>query len=146
MTHTGHLILPKFKRNRESPSLFQSNERRENQGSTEHLSPHFSFEKMQTRTGYSVACCQLEDRAALASKLFELSQITWAAIRTSGRHQMGYEKIARSSLKTSLPSSVTEDTVLLAFRFNGKAPMIGYRDGRTFYVLLLDWNFSAYRH
>jgi hypothetical protein len=101
---------------------------------------------MQTRTGFSVACCQPEDREALSTKLFELSQITWATINSAHRHGLGFEKIARNSLRVTLPAAVTEDATIIAFRYNGKRPMLGYRDGRIFYILFLDWNFNAYPH
>ncbi|MBI3441573.1 MAG: hypothetical protein HY052_07215 [Proteobacteria bacterium] len=138
--------MPKFKNNKRSSSPFKSDQRKDTGGSTEHQCPHFSFEQMQRNTGYSVECCQKDDRAALASKLYELSQITWATIRGSGRHGVGCEKIERPSIKAPLPLSLTEDVSILALRFNGKAPMLGYREGRIFHVLLLDWNFKAYSH
>ena len=138
--------MGKFKqRNKKSQAPFKS-DRQGGEGSTQHLTPHFSFEKMQEGTGYSVGCCSQEERAALATKLFELSQITWSTINGSNRHGMGCETIKRSSFKVSLPTSVTDDVTLLAFRYNGKKAMIGYRDGRVFYVLILDWNFTAYNH
>ena len=101
---------------------------------------------MQRNTGYSVECCNADDRAALASKLFELSQLTWVQIRQAGRHQMGTEKIELSAIKAPLPKVVTEDTTILAIRFNGKAHMLGKRDGRVFYILLLDWTFHTNHH
>jgi len=52
----------------------------------------------------------------------------------------------RGSIKAPLPASVTEDVTFLVLRFNGKKPMIGYRDGRTFHILLLDHDFTAYKH
>ncbi|WP_108462250.1 hypothetical protein [Devosia naphthalenivorans] len=108
--------------------------------------PIFSFEKMQDGSGYSVNCCERDDQAALAKRLFLLSQMNWRDIRNAPRHGTGTETIARKSLKTKLPSSVTEDSTILALRFNGKKAMIGYRDARVFYVLLLDHDFSAYDH
>lgn len=59
---------------------------------------------------------------------------------------MGFEKIEPSQVRQSLPSSVTEDVNLIAFRFSGKAPMVGYRDGQVFHVLWLDHDFSLYDH
>jgi hypothetical protein len=41
---------------------------------------------------------------------------------------------------------VTEEVNLIAFRFDGKKPMVGYRDGVTFYVLFLDRSFTLYDH
>ena len=52
----------------------------------------------------------------------------------------------RKSIDAPIPQSVTDDVTFLVLRFNGKKAMIGYRDGRTFHILLLDHNFTAYKH
>ena len=41
------------------------------------------------------------------------------------RHGLGCEKIQQSSIRVSIPKRVTPDVTLLAFRFYGKAPIIG---------------------
>lgn len=106
------------------------------------LPPIFSFEFMSAGNGYSVDCCNHEHRSALASRLFRLSQMTWMQIKQAPRHGLGTEKIARASI----PQKATEDADLLAFRYNGMSPMIGYRDGRTFHVLFLDHTMDVYDH
>lgn len=108
------------------------------------LPPVFSFEKMQDGSGYSVNCCDSEDQAALAKRLFLLSRNTWREISQAPKHGIGTEKIERSAIRPAVP--VTEDVTLLALRFNGKKPMVGYRDGRVFYVLWMDKDFSVYNH
>lgn len=145
MKDTKLPIMAKFKRNRDTKPSFKSG-RQEGEGSSQHQTPHFSFEKMQRGTGYSIECCGAEERAALASKLFELSQITWADIARSGRHGTGSEIIERGSFKIALPPFITQDTNLLSFRYNGKKAMVGYRENRVFHVLFLDWNFTVYDH
>jgi len=60
---------------------------------------------------------------------------------------MGYEKIFRTALKTSIPISVTDDVDFIAFRFCGKAPMVGFRgDDGTFFVVWFDRQFKVYDH
>ncbi|WP_426227406.1 hypothetical protein [Pararhizobium sp. DWP3-4] len=108
--------------------------------------PIFSFEKMAADTGYSVTCCQNDDQAALSRQLFTLSRLTWRDIKSAPRHGLGTEKMDRASIDAPLPKSITEDVTFLILRFNGKKAMIGYRDGRTFHILLLDHDFSAYKH
>lgn len=140
--------MSKFnKRNKATEAPFNSKKipSNDSSGSTEGYYPYFSFEKMQPNTGYSVGCVDKDNKAALAGKLYDLSQITWAQIRASGRHQLGHEIINRASIKAPLPP-LTDDVNILAFRFNGKASMLGYREGRIFHVLLLDWKFDAYPH
>ena len=110
------------------------------------LPPIFSFEYMKAGNGYSVDCCTADHRSALASRLFKLSQMTWLQIRMADRHGLGSEKIARNSLRVPIPAKVTEDADFLALRYNGMTPMIGYRDGRTFYILFLDHTMDVYNH
>lgn len=110
------------------------------------MPPVFAFEKMQEGSGYSVSCCNADHQAAALKKIFMLSRMSWIEIQNAGRHGLGTEKIARSSIKAPIPASVTEDVTFLALRYNGKAPMVGYRDGRTFQVLFLDHTFSLYDH
>jgi hypothetical protein len=95
---------------------------------------------------YCLTNCEIEEKAAFASKLYRLSQLTWKEIQSQNRHKLGYEKIPQDEIKTSIPAHVTEEVNLIAFRFDGKKPMVGYRDGVTFYVLFLDRSFTLYDH
>lgn len=110
------------------------------------LKPLFSFEKMPERSGYSVDCCSSQEGAQVVGRMFKLGTMTWGQINQSGRHALGTEKIARSDIQVPIPPSVTKDATLLAFRYNGKKPMVGYREGRIFHVLWIDHNFTLYRH
>lgn len=113
-------------------------------GSTQSQTPLFCLNMLQGK--YCLSHCEQQERAAFADTLHKLSKLTWAQIRASNRHASGCEIISRSSLKFSLPSTVTDEVDILAFRFFGKAPMLGYRDGRTFHVLAIDRVFTAYDH
>jgi hypothetical protein len=128
---------PKFGTSKSSQSAPIDNDR---------LPPLFSFEFMRSGNGYSIDCCDDEHRSALASKLFKLSQMTWLNIRNAPRHGLGTEKIARNAIRATIPPSVTEDVDFLAIRYNGMAPMVGYRDGRTFHILFLDHTMDVYPH
>ena len=108
--------------------------------------PIFAFDKMKEGSGYSVTCCDTVNQAAAVRRIFMLSKMTWSEILNAPRHGLGTEKIARSAIKASIPNTVTEDVTFLALRYNGKAPMVGYRDGRTFHLLYLDHNFTLYHH
>ena len=107
-------------------------------------SPVFSLQYLQN--GYSLAECDKEEAAAFAQMLGKLSQMKWADIKTSSRHGLGFEKIARNALKVSIPNHVTEDVNFIAFRFSGMKPMVGYREGVIFHILWLDRLFSLYDH
>ena len=109
-------------------------------------SPVFSFEKMQDGTGWSINCCDAENQAALSKQLFRLCQMKWREVIQAPRHGLGSEKIDVKSLKIPLPKSVTQDVTILALRYHGKRPMVGYREGRVFFILFLDHNFKIYNH
>ena len=78
--------------------------------------------------------------------MFRRKSLSWAQIRNSPKHGLGTEKISKDAIDEPLPRHLKEDADLLAMRFWTKAPMVGYRDGRIFYVLWLDPNFSLYDH
>ncbi|EJM22034.1 hypothetical protein PMI21_00216 [Pseudomonas sp. GM18] len=106
--------------------------------------PIFSFEYLQQ--GYCVSDCSAEERGGVLGKLRSLSQLTWQQLRQAPRHGLGYEIIARTSLKAPVPAVVTEDVHLIAFRAIGKAPMVGFRFGRIFHVLWVDRAYTLYDH
>ena len=113
--------------------------------STQQMKPVFSFEHLRTK--YCISCCDKDQKAALADRLRELGQITWAEIQSAPRLKQGCEVIAHDSIKgDGIPSHITADMNLLAIRFCGKAPMVGYRDGRVFNVIWLDRDFTLYNH
>ena len=116
----------------------------ESSGSTQNQTPLFCFHHLGG--DFCLSHCDQEEKAAFADTVHKLSRVSWAEIARSHRHAIGTEIISRDSLTMPLPSSITDDVNILAFRFHGKAPMLGYREGRTFHVLGLDKSFKAYRH
>ena len=106
--------------------------------------PLFSLRYMNKH--YSISQCTKDEKAALADTLHQLSQLTWSQIKASPRHGLGYEKIDRNVIKSSIPSHIKDDVNLIAFRFCSMAPMVGYRDGAVFYIIWLDRDFTLYPH
>lgn len=95
---------------------------------------------------YSISKCTKDEKSALVDTLHQLSQLTWNQITSSPRHGLGYEKIDRSAISSSIPSHLKDDVNFIAFRFCGMAPMVGYRDGAIFYIIWLDRDFTLYPH
>jgi len=108
--------------------------------------PIFCFRYLSQEKEYSLSSCQKEQKAAFADTISKLSLLTWQQINSSGRHGSGYEKISKDSMKPSIPSHITDDINLIAFRFCGMAPMIGYKEDAIFRVIWLDKGFKAYKH
>jgi len=118
--------------------------RESSKGSTQPLHPKFSFEKMVS--SHSVSECEREEKAALADTLYKLGQMTWAEIMRADRHKSGCEIISSERIKAPGKHAITPDSNILAFRFSGMKPMIGYRLDETFYVVWLDRAFNVYEH
>jgi hypothetical protein len=137
--------MSKFRGAKPKPAAFGTTPS-ESMPDPDRLPPVFSFEHMRSGSGYSVDCCQQEHRAAVAARLFKLSQMTWLQIRQAPRHGLGTEKIDRTSIRPPLPLSLTDDVNLLAIRYNGIHPMVGYRDGRIFHILFIDHTMDVYPH
>lgn len=108
--------------------------------------PLFSLERLQNGD-YCLSNLEKDDKAAFAESMFKRKSVTWNQIQQMDRHGLGYEKIAVSSLNVVPPKFITEDqSNVIAFRFSGKKPMIGYRYKNVFYVLWFDHNFTVYDH
>jgi len=110
------------------------------------LPPKFCLRGM--RRGFSLEDCEKDEKAAFASRLYELSRNNWSALCQMPRHGQGYEKIDRMAIKgDNVPDEITAEVDLIAFRFHGKAPMVGYRskDG-VFNIIWLDRAFTLYDH
>ena len=106
--------------------------------------PVFSLRHLQP--GFSLRECDTNQKAALAEKMHQLSQMTWIEIINAPRHGSGSEKIARLAIQAPVPAFISDDVNFLAIRFYGNAPMVGYRDGATFHILWLDRAFRLYDH
>ena len=78
--------------------------------------------------------------------MFKLSQMTWLEIRQAPRHGLGQEKIAKEAISIPVPPQVSEDAELIALRYFNLHPMVGFRDGRIFYILFVDHKMDLYRH
>src|SRR5665213_2021853 len=63
----------------------------------EALPPKFCLRGM--RKGYSVEDCEKDERAAFASRFYELSRSTWKELRQMPRHGQGWETLARDAIK-----------------------------------------------
>jgi len=114
--------------------------------STQQEHPIFCL-KYLDRNDYSLRACTKEEKAAFADTLDRLSQLTWAEISKSSRHGLGYEKIAKNSIRAAIPGHTKRDDIIfIAFRFYGKAPMVGYRKDAIFHILWIDRDFTLYQH
>lgn len=88
-----------------------------------------------------------KDKKQFAESIYKRRDTKWKDIKHSPKHGLGTEKIPRNQIKGSIPNYITEDmNDFLVFRFNGKKPMVGYREKNIFYVLWFDLDFTLYEH
>jgi len=114
---------------------------------TKDVENHRSITNGYLHRDYCITSCTDEERLSFVDKMYRLSQLTWSQLRQAPRQGLGYEKIDRESIRVGIPANVTEDVNFIAFRFCGKAPMIGYRsDDGTFYIIWFDRGFTVYKH
>ncbi len=83
--------------------------------------------------------CENRQLCDFVSRMQELSQLNWNTIDTADRHGFGYEKMRVEQLKITLNPDIKE---VLVFRYSGKLPFIGLRQGNTLQVLYLEANFG----
>jgi len=114
-------------------------------GSTNPEHPVFCLKHM-VDPHYCVTACSKDQQAALAQTLYKLSQLTWSDIASSGRHANGHEKLSQAQINGRFPDHITPEVTMIAFRFSGKAPMVGYRHNEVFHIIWLDHNFTLYDH
>lgn len=107
--------------------------------------PVFCFRHLHPN--YCLDTCQSEDRERLIERLYQLSKMSWQDIQLTNKHGFGSEKIKRESINPAIPQQISEDvTFFLALRYNGKKPIVGYRNGAIFHLVYIDYNFTVYNH
>jgi hypothetical protein len=108
--------------------------------------PIFSLERLQAGK-YCHSGLDKDHKAAFSDAIFKRKSTSWRELKSCQRGGLGFEKIAKNSINEKLPTFLTqEEDNLLAFRFKGKAPMVGYRVKDVFYVLWFDRDFTLYNH
>lgn len=104
----------------------------------------FSFR--HTQSNHCISKCIDKEKLNLLDSLFQRRSMRWKEIIIADRHKLGSEKIARTSLKVTVPDFVPKDANIWALRFSDLAPMVGYYEKNTFYILWLDRQFKVYKH
>lgn len=111
--------------------------------------PVFCFRHLHDK--YGVDQCINADRSFLKQflkKINLVSKMSWQDIQLSDKHGHGTEKIAKTSIKKTLPTTFTMDVEdFLSFYFNGtKGRIIGHRNKSLFHILYIDTKLDVYDH
>ncbi len=101
-----------------------------------------------TNGKYCLSQCQKNHKSSFADTIRILSQSKWKDIKGVNRHSNGYELINDKKLRKFLPknSKITEDVNIIAFRYHGTNPMVGFRSNDIFHVLAFDHDHTLYKH
>lgn len=95
---------------------------------------------------YCITLCDDADQLAFVKRIRQLSGMTWNAIIQADRHGFGREKIAQAAIHPEIPAHLTEDVTLIALRFSGLKPMVGYQHNDVFHIVWFDRDFNLYDH
>ncbi len=110
------------------------------------MPPIFSLEKV---IGDDYCFTKLDDtnKKQFAESIYKRRDIKWSEIKKINKHKLGTEQIPKHQIKGKMPNNIKDDTnYFLAFRYNGKKSMVGYRDKNIFYIIWFDHNFTLYDH
>lgn len=107
--------------------------------------PVFCFKHLSKSHGLDR--CTDAEKAAFVGRLAKLSGMTWTQIQFAPKHGLGSEKIAVTSIKTGLPSFLSNDvSFLLSYRFDGLKPFVAHKSGTILHILYIDNKFDVYPH
>lgn len=106
-----------------------------------------SMEHALSSGSFSFSELDKDHKSAFADAIYSRSNCTWIDLKKSHRHGLGYEKIPLQQIKGNHPKILSPDTEnVIAFRFHSRAPMVGFRDNDTFYVIWFDPTYTLYSH
>lgn len=108
--------------------------------------PLFSFKYLQDTSFPD--CSDLSFFPNFMKRLKKLSELGWKGINTSQRHGFGMEKLPQEIIKPQLPSVITPEVQLFAFRAVGNnLPFVGFREGKIFHIIYIETSFGdVYNH
>ncbi len=111
--------------------------------------PVFCFRHLHSDCG--IEQCLRADNSFVKQflkKIDLISKLSWYDIQFSDRRGHGTEKIPRSAIRKSVPSSITADVKdFLSFYFNGdRGRIIGYRNQFLFHIVFIDTDLEVYNH
>jgi hypothetical protein len=91
--------------------------------------------------------CTNEEKRKFIEQVVKISSMSWEQLQLAPRHGLGSEKIFPGSIKSAIPGDLRDEVnMLLAFRFDGKKPFVGFRNGFIFHVFFIDRDFTLYNH
>jgi len=108
-------------------------------GSTDHLSPVFSF--IDTcQNHFQLHDWGREELKHLNDKFREYSKMTWSELRGI----KGFQSVNPKTFSQPLPAHISPDVTVYECRISGKARLFGHRVNNVFRVIWFDRNHEVY--
>jgi hypothetical protein len=96
---------------------------------------------------YHLDKCTNDEKRKFIEQILLISSNSWEQLQLAPKHGVGSEKISSNSIRANIPNHFSEEVgTLLAFRFDGKKPFIGFRNGFIFHIFYIDRDFTLYNH
>lgn len=102
--------------------------------------PVFCFAHL--KSGFEVKDLAKHPRAQFASRLQELSQLTWGEIMKQDRHKYGTELLSVEQLRTAMPAKFSDEDRVTVFRYMDRLPMVGVRVNDVFHVIAVEAHYG----
>lgn len=103
--------------------------------------PLFCFRHLQ-HTSFT-ECRDISFFPNFMKRLKNLSELGWNEIQTTQRHGFGMEKIPQEIIKPQLPTIITPEVRLFAFRAAvNNLPFVGFREGKIFHIIFIETTFG----
>lgn len=107
--------------------------------------PVFSLKHVQPGA-FCLSELNKDCKAQFAHSMFKRRDLSWRVLKRTDRHGLGLEQISPAAIKAPMPNVLSDGTDLIAFRYHGMRPMVGFRQRDVFYILWFDHNFTLYKH
>lgn len=109
------------------------------EGSTDHLSPVFSFSDC-CPNHFQLSDWQSDELKALMSTLRDLSGKQWSEVRKI----KGFKSVDSVTFSRDLPAYISPDVTIWECRVSGKARLFGHRYKNVFKIVWFDRNHQVY--
>jgi hypothetical protein len=103
--------------------------------------PKFSLRYVQS--DYCITQCEAVEQLDFIKAMIKRKDVPWKELEKAPHGGLGCEVIRK--LNVILPKCA-EGKSIIAFRYSGEKPMVGFRERDVFYILWFDRSFSVYKH
>lgn len=116
----------------------------EDEGSTNHLKPHFSF-KSVCNNHFLLSDWTSRELSDLIQTFKTLESMSWGDIMNQGKKGgLGCCVVNSAHFSKRLPETISPEVSIIEFRVNKKARLFGYRWRNVYHIIWFDRNHDVY--